>query len=42
MWGVNKLLEDKKMQYVKGSAALAPKRQEKDQKDYESLKKAKK
>jgi len=38
---VNKLLEDKKMQYVRGSAALAPKRQEKDQKDYESLKKAK-
>jgi len=38
------LLEDKKMQYVKGSAALAPKREEKEttrQKDYESLRRAK-
>ena len=44
MCGVNKLLEDKKMQYVKGSTALAPKRQEKEpdrQKDYESLRKSK-
>lgn len=38
------MLEDKKIQYVKGSSALAPKRQESEpnrQKDYESLRKAK-
>jgi cell division protein FtsL len=44
MGGVNKLVEDKKMRYIKGSTALAPEKQQSGpvrKEDYEVLKKSK-